>query len=497
MGSNGHNLRLVVNRDKQDSPIRGVYLVTDHGDRLAERVEAAIDGGVRIIQYRNKGKDRAQRYAVGEELRDLCSRRGVIFIVNDDLDLALQLKSDGIHLGQEDGDPRIARRELGPGKIIGVSTHTMEEALAAQAAGADYIGFGAMFPTNSKEIEHLAGPEGLAAIRNRIMIPIVAIGGITRDNGPRVVDAGADALAVISAVLAHPDPFLAATELGLLFNRRALHPRGAVLTIAGSDSGGGAGIQADLKTATLLGSYGSSVITALTAQNTRGVSGIHGVPPSFVADQLDAVLSDIPVDTVKTGMLFSAEIIATVADKLTEYRKRIVVVDPVMVAKGGAPLIDRGAVNVLKDRLMPRTYLLTPNIPEAERLTGLTIVDEEGMQEAARRLFRLGARNVLVKGGHLVAGDAVDILFDGSAFHRFTAPRILSKNTHGTGCTYAAAIATYLAQGEPLREAVGRAKEFVTAAIRLGQPLGRGHGPVNHLLAALEVGDRGPGTGDR
>lgn len=497
MSSNGHTLRLVVSRDKQHSAIRGLYLVTDQGDRLLERVDAAIDGGARIVQYRNKDRDRGKRFALGEELQELCRRRGVIFIVNDDLELAKQLKADGLHLGQEDGDPRTARRELGQGKLIGVSTHSLEEALAAQAAGADYIGFGAMFPTRSKDIEHLVGPESLAAIRNRITIPIVAIGGITRDNGPRVVDAGADALAVISTVLSHPDPTLAAMEMGLLFNRRVAHPRGAVLTVAGSDSGGGAGIQADLKTVTLLGSYGSSVITALTAQNTRGVSGIHGVPPSFVAEQLDAVLSDIPVDTVKTGMLFSAEIIATVADKLTEYRKRIVVVDPVMIAKGGAPLIDRGAITTLKDRLMPRTYLLTPNIPEAERLTGLTIVDEEGMQEAARRLYRLGARNVLVKGGHLVAGDAVDILFDGSAFHRFTAPRILSKNTHGTGCTYASAIATFLAQGEPLREAVGRAKEFVTAAIRLGQPLGRGHGPVNHLLAALEVRDQGPGTGDR
>jgi len=497
MNGSGHTLRLVVSRDKQHPAIRGLYLVTDQGDRLLERVDAAIDGGARIVQYRNKDRDRGKRFVLGEELQELCRRRGVIFIVNDDLELAKQLKADGLHLGQDDGDPRAARRELGQGKIIGVSTHNLEEALAAQAAGADYLGFGAMFPTRSKDIEHLAGPESLAAIRGRITIPIVAIGGITRDNGPRVVDAGADALAVISGVLSHPDPALAAMEMGLLFNRRPPHPRGAVLTVAGSDSGGGAGIQADLKTVTLLGSYGSSVITALTAQNTRGVSGIHGVPPSFVAEQLDAVLSDIPVDTVKTGMLFCAEIIATVADKLAEYRKRIVVVDPVMVAKGGAPLIDRGAVNVLKDRLMPRTYLLTPNIPEAERLTGLTIVDEEGMQEAARRLYRLGARNVLVKGGHLVAGDAVDILFDGSAFHRFTAPRILSKNTHGTGCTYASAIATYLAQGEPLREAVGRAKEFVTAAIRLGQPLGRGHGPVNHLLAALEVRDQGPGTGDR
>lgn len=497
MSSNGHTLRLVVNRDKQDSAIRGLYLVTDHGDRLIERVEAAIDGGARIVQYRNKGRDRSQRFTLGEELCELCRRRGVLFIVNDDVELAQQLRADGVHLGQDDGDPRAVRRELGQGKLIGVSTHTIEEALAAQAAGADYIGFGAMFPSRSKDIEHLAGPEGLAAIRDRISIPIVAIGGITRDNGSRVVDAGADAMAIISAVLSHHDPAMAAAEIGLLFNRSAAYPRGSVLTVAGSDSGGGAGIQADLKTITLLGSYGSSVITALTAQNTRGVSGINGTSPFFVSDQLDAVLSDIAVDTVKTGMLFSADIIATVADKLGEYQKRIIVVDPVMVAKGGANLIDRSAINVLKDRLIPRTYLLTPNIPEAERLTGLTISNEEGMQEAARRLYRLGARNVLVKGGHLVAGDAVDILFDGSAFHRFTAPRILSKNTHGTGCTYSSAIATYLAQGEPLREAVGRAKEFVTAAIRLGQPLGKGHGPVNHLLAASEIGDWKPGTGDR
>jgi hydroxymethylpyrimidine kinase/phosphomethylpyrimidine kinase/thiamine-phosphate diphosphorylase len=497
MSGNGHTLRLVVSREKQHSIIRGVYLVTDEGDRLVERVDAAIAGGARVVQYRNKSREADLRREVGVELRDLCHKRGVTFIVNDDLTLARELRADGVHLGQGDGDPREARRVLGPGKLVGVSTHTLEEALAAQESGADYIGFGAMFPTRSKDIEHLAGVEGLAAVRDRIGIPIVAIGGITRDTGSRVLDAGADALAVISAVLSHPDPALAAAELSLLFNRRLPAPRGAVLTIAGSDSGGGAGIQADLKTITLLGSYGASVLTALTAQNTRGVAGIHGVPPEFVTEQLDAVLSDIPADVVKTGMLFSAEIIAVVAEKLAEYRKRIVVLDPVMVAKGGASLIDRTAVNVLKERLLPRTYLLTPNIPEAERLTGMTIADEEGMQEAARRLHRMGARNVLVKGGHLLSGDAVDILFDGSAFHRFTAPRILSKNTHGTGCTYASAIATYLAQGEPLREAISLAKDYITAAIRLGQPLGRGHGPVNHFLAAEEVRDRGPETGDR
>lgn len=488
MNSSGHTLRLVVNREKQDSAIRGLYLVTDNGNHLARRVEAAIDGGTRVVQYRTKDRDPDVRFAVGLELRELCRNRGVPFIVNDDLELALRLNADGLHLGQEDGDPREARRSLGLGKLLGVSTHNLEEALAAQAAGADYLGFGAMYPSQSKEITHLAGPELLAAVRDRVSIPIVAIGGITVDNGGAVVDAGADALAVISAVLSHPEPTLAAAELALLFNRRAPLPRGGVLTVAGSDSGGGAGIQADLKTITLLGSYGASVVTALTAQNTRGVSGIHGIPAAFVAEQLDAVLADIPVDVVKTGMLFSAEITATVADKLAAYRKRLVVVDPVMIAKGGTALSDREAVAVLKERLLPQTYLLTPNIPEAERLTGMVITGEEEMQEAARRLHHLGAGNVLIKGGHLLAGDAVDVLYDGSAFQRFAAPRFLSKNTHGTGCTYASAIATFLAQGEPLRVAVGRAKAFITAAIRLGQPLGRGHGPVNHLLAAREPG---------
>ncbi|AAR33936.1 bifunctional hydroxymethylpyrimidine kinase/phosphomethylpyrimidine kinase [Geobacter sulfurreducens] len=490
MASNGHTLRLVINRDKHDSVIRGLYLVTDHDDNLIPRVEAAIDGGARVVQYRNKNQDRESRLALGLELRELCRRRSIPFIVNDDLEMAVSLKADGLHLGQGDGDPREARRVLGPGKIIGVSTHTLSEALEAQAAGVDYIGLGAMFPSRSKEVEHVAGSELLAAIRSSISIPIVAIGGITRDNGASVIDAGADAVAVISAVLSHPDPALAATEIALLFNRRAPFPRGSVLTVAGSDSGGGAGIQADLKTVTLLGSYGSSVLTALTAQNTRGVSGIHGVPPAFVADQLDAVFSDIPVDVVKTGMLFSAETIVAIAAKLTEYRRRMVVVDPVMVAKGGANLIDRGAVSVLKERLFPLAYLVTPNIPEAERLTGANISDEESMREAARRLHRLGARNVLLKGGHLLAGDSVDILFDGAAFHRFVSPRILSKNTHGTGCTFASAIATYLAQGDPLREAIARAKRYITAAIRLAQPLGRGHGPVNHILAAEDVRDR-------
>jgi hydroxymethylpyrimidine kinase/phosphomethylpyrimidine kinase/thiamine-phosphate diphosphorylase len=187
-------------------------------------------------------------------------------------------------------------------------------------------------------------------------------------------------------------------------------------------------------------------------------------------------------------MLFSGEIIGTLAEKLAVYGKRMFVLDPVMVAKGGSRLIGENAVAVLIEKLLPMAYLLTPNIPEAEALTGLTIRDEDSMVEAAQSLYASGARNVLVKGGHLPGGDAVDILYDGHTIRRYTAPRIESLNTHGTGCSCASAISAFLAQGEPLPVAIAKAKEFISAGIRLAGPLGKGHGPLNHFQAAREPG---------
>ena len=262
-----------------------------------------------------------------------------------------------------------------------------------------------------------------------------------------------------------------------------------VLTIAGSDSGGGAGIQADLKTITVLGGFGMSVVTALTAQNTLGVHGIHDVPPSFVAMQFDAVATDIGIDAAKTGMLATSEIIRVVAAKIRQYGIIKLVVDPVMVAKGGMSLIREEAKKILIAELIPLALVLTPNIPEAEALSGIRIETLDDMKAAAGIIRQMGAKHVVVKGGHL-SGDAVDLLYDGEDFREFRSQRIATQDTHGTGCTYSAAIATELAFVKDVAGAVMEAKRYITSAVRHAWRVGGGHGQTNHLapLFASEEG---------
>jgi hydroxymethylpyrimidine/phosphomethylpyrimidine kinase len=252
----------------------------------------------------------------------------------------------------------------------------------------------------------------------------------------------------------------------------------AVLTIAGSDPSGGAGIQADLKTFHQFGVYGEAVITLLTVQNTVRVSRVEVMPPALVLEQLAAVLEDIPPAAAKTGALGSAAMVAAVARAAAEFNFPLVV-DPVMVSKHGLPLLPSDAVATIRDLLLPRATLITPNVPEAEALTGLTIRTVDDMRAAACRLLEMGARAVLIKGGHL-AGDSTDLLFDGVDWREFPAPRVATRHTHGTGCTYSAAITAGLASGFPLAEAVARAKRFIHEAIRTNPGLGRGSGPVNH-----------------
>lgn len=261
------------------------------------------------------------------------------------------------------------------------------------------------------------------------------------------------------------------------------------MSIAGSDSGGGAGIQADLKTFAAFGVYGTSTITAVTAQNTRTVLAVAEVPEEVVALQIDGVMEDIGADAVKTGMLSSASITRTVADRLEAWGVERLVVDPVMVAKSGHPLLHERAVSALKVRLLPLAFVVTPNVPEAEILSGVTIDSAERVREAARVIADLGPRYVIVKGGHL-AGDATDIVFDGVAFTEYSAERIDTPNTHGTGCSFSAAIAALLAWGLPPLEAIGEAKRWLTEAIRQSYAIGDGHSPVNHFHAYDMTGGR-------
>ena len=257
------------------------------------------------------------------------------------------------------------------------------------------------------------------------------------------------------------------------------------LTIAGSDSGGGAGIQADLKTFAAHGVFGTSAITAVTAQNTMGVATAHVLPADLVIAQMEAVAADIQVHATKTGMLASAAIVEAVAAAIAELDLPLVVVDPVMLAKSGDRLLDDDALMAMKRELLPRALVVTPNIPEAEVLSGRTIASLDDAREAARRIHALGPSAVVVKGGHRSGDELVDLLFDGRDFHEFRTPRIDTRNTHGTGCTFASAIAARLALGESLVDAVAAAQAYVAGAIRHALAIGHGHGPLDHFWATV------------
>lgn len=258
------------------------------------------------------------------------------------------------------------------------------------------------------------------------------------------------------------------------------------LTIAGSDSGGGAGVQADLKTFSARGVYGASVITALTAQNTREVRSVHAAPPAFVREQMDVVFEDLAIDAVKIGMLGSPDVIRAVASGLAAHRPAHVVLDPVMIAKSGDALLARDAIQTLVEELLPHAHVVTPNLPEAAVLSGVDAVrDEDDMRRAAEALLERGVPAVLLKGGHLDGDRCIDLFLDANGEQRWESPRIATRNTHGTGCTLSAAIAAELAKGLPMRAAVAEARAYLQAAIAAADTLhvGSGHGPVHHFHA--------------
>jgi len=264
------------------------------------------------------------------------------------------------------------------------------------------------------------------------------------------------------------------------------------LTIAGSDSGGGAGIEADLKTFSALGVYGMAAITSVTAQNTCRVSRVYDLPPEMVSDQISAVAEDIPIDAAKTGMLSNSAIIEVVGDSIEKNKIAMLVADPVMVSKSGARLLQKSAIQTFVRRILPASYLITPNIPEAQVLTGMEISTVSNVKDAALKLREMGAKNVLIKGGHLKDECARDWLLQDTEFTEFSAPRIPTKNTHGTGCTFSAAITAFLAKGDALPAAIQSAKNYLTVCIRHSLSLGKGNGPLNHFWVFNELNEDPP-----
>ncbi|MGN0242518.1 MAG: bifunctional hydroxymethylpyrimidine kinase/phosphomethylpyrimidine kinase [Lachnospiraceae bacterium] len=457
-----------------------VYAVTDRSwlgtKTLAEQVEEALLGGATMVQLREKNLGEQQFEQEARELKRLCHKYGVPLIINDHVELACRVDADGVHIGQNDMEAADVRRIIGPEKILGVTAKTVEQAIAAQSAGADYLGSGAVFPTGTKTDAKPLEHEVLQQICEAVQIPVVAIGGITKDNVLQLQGSDIEGVAVVSGIFAQKDIRNTTKQLRRLVQTMTMK---TALTIAGSDSSGGAGIQADIKTMTANGVYAMSAVTALTAQNTTGVSSIMEVTPEFLADQLDSIFSDIYPNAVKTGMVSSSELIRVIADKLKEYHASNIVIDPVMVATSGARLIGEESIRILQQELLPIATVITPNIPEAEVLSGISVRTEEDMIKAAGIIYDRYGCAVLCKGGHNL-NDANDLLYMNGKHRWFYGIRIENDNTHGTGCTLSSAIASNLAKGYALETSVEYAKEYIQGALSAMLNLGKGSGPMNH-----------------
>jgi len=466
-----------------------LYAVTDSrwvGDpsRLPEQVAEAIAGGATAVQFREKERDGGARLlAVAREIAELCRRSGVPFIVNDSLRLAVDSLAAGLHVGQKDGDIAEIARRLPASLILGVSVSTVREALLAEAAGADYLGVGAVFPTGTKADAEPVSKETLKAICRAVTVPVVAIGGITPETVPALAGTGIAGVAAISALFARPDRVAentarvrTAVEGVRLESRRGI----TALSVAGSDPVGGAGIQGDLKTFHAHGVHGMAVITSVIAQNTEGVLSASAVDGTLVAEQLEAVFSDIPPDAVKIGLVPNRESALAVGRALDRWKPAAVVADPVFAASSGHRLA-LGDIETYRDVfltvLAPRARLVTPNIPEAALLTGQPVITRSDMVRAAVRIRDLsgGGTDVLIKGGHLSGGNsAVDCLAGDGGIAWFDLPRLEGPAPRGTGCALSASLAVNLARGAPVELAVSLAKAALARRIASAAPYGAG-----------------------
>ena len=486
-----------------------LYLVTDRplsgGRDMAWIVREAAAGGVTMVQLREKECSTAEFIQLARKLKAALAPLGIPLIINDRVDVALAVDADGVHIGQSDMPYATARKLLGRDKIIGLSVETMDEVVAANALDVDYIGISPVYATPTKtDTLTPFGLDGVDEVMRCSRHRCVAIGGMNRDTVGEVIAHGVEGVAVVSAIVAAPSPREAAAELAAIIkDNRHEHSENSevsenncqlstvncqlrrVLTIAGSDSGGGAGIQADIKSISANGCFATSAITAITAQNTLGVNAVEGLSIDILEGQIEAVLSDIGTDSVKIGMLHSAEVVRSVARLLRKYGIKDVVLDPVMVSTSGHKLIEDSAIAVLKSDLMPLARVITPNIPEAEILLGEPIERQGDLPGAARRLAQQYGVSVLLKAGHLVGDELIDIFYnyETGEVAELSARRVDTPNTHGTGCTLSSAFAAQLAKGLLLTEAARAAKAYINNAIIYGAAykIGNGHGPVCHF----------------
>ena len=486
-----------------------LYLVTDRplaqGRDISWIVREAVAGGVTMVQLREKDCSTGEFIALAKELKSVLHPLGIPLIINDRIDVALAVDADGVHIGQSDMPYETARALLGKDKIIGLSVETMDEVIVANALDVDYIGISPVYATPTKT--NTLTPFGLEGIEEVMRLSrhrCVAIGGMNRDTIGEVIVRGVEGAAVVSAIVAADSPRSASEELAAIIKRNKIsntrniqnsefkiqnYPR--VLTIAGSDSGGGAGIQADIKSISANGCFAASAITAITAQNTLGVNAVEGLSIDIIEGQIEAVLSDIGTDSIKIGMLHSAEVVQCVARMLRKYNIKDVVLDPVMVSTSGHKLIEDDAIEVMRTELMPLARVITPNIPEAEILLGEHIDNQSALPQAARRLAEKYHVSVLLKAGHLVNDELIDVFYNRETDEviYLSAKRIDTPNTHGTGCTLSSALAAQLAKGLPLTEAVRAAKTYINEAIIHGAnyTIGHGHGPVSHFYCLRKM----------
>jgi hydroxymethylpyrimidine kinase/phosphomethylpyrimidine kinase/thiamine-phosphate diphosphorylase len=477
-GASGEERGLVRRRRLDEARLYLVGPARVRAGRLAEVIPAVARAGVDIVQLRDRGLEAGDLVHEARACAAAADRAGILFIVNDDPELARAAGADGVHLGQGDGAIADARALLGPDRLVGRSTRGGELLARAADEGADYASVGPVWETPTKPGRAATGLAPIGPAAREARIPWFAIGGIDARRALRVGALGARRAVCVRAICDAEDPAAAAAEV----RARLVGAVPRVISVAGSDSGGGAGIQADIKAIGAAGGFPMCAVTALTAQTTLGVEGVSAVDPAFVALQLRAVAADIGLDAVKTGMLGSAEMVEAVAaalDELDPLEEVPVVVDPVLRAESGSALMDPGGEEALRRALLPRATVITPNLLEARALAGLESDDAETL---ARALHDAHGCAAIVTGGHGPA--SADVLCDEEGLTLLPGPRLPVPTTHGAGCTHSSTLATLLARGLPLREAAAGAKRAAAAAVRGGRPLGAGAGPVD-VLAEL------------